>query len=241
MNTFQRAIASNNHGVTLLKSNNTLRALSVLQEGIQQLKDCGDDHNMNQTFVSDTQNDPALEPQKSLYIDLSQLNCPLHAENNTEEGRLYYSYNRPIVLPSHLTTSLTQVSESQLHLISSVLLFNLALTYRSYRYINQKCRSSTMLQEVKVYRLAASILELGGCESDWGKFIMILILNNLANLHYELCDYDVSHYLFSCIKQSVSHDVDINSFAMSFLSEDEWIEMQLNCVYSQIPSAAATA
>lgn len=44
MSAFQRAIASNNHGVKLLESNDTLLAMAVFQGGIQMIKECGYNH-----------------------------------------------------------------------------------------------------------------------------------------------------------------------------------------------------
>jgi hypothetical protein len=95
-----------------------------------------------------------------------------------------------------------------------------------------------------MYTLEATVLEHDGgcCDHDaWGKLMICLIFNNLANVYHELCEYNASHYLFSRIKEAVSNDIAIGDFALSFLTEEEWVEMQLNCVYSQIPSAAATA
>lgn len=241
MNSFQRAIVTNNHGVKLLESDDTLLAIEAFQGGIQLIKDYGDACNMNQKLTSDVQNGQSFQPEYCPSIATNDSfglpHIPL-TSTNFPQG-LYYSYDRPILLPSNSLTSSPHVLQSKLYLISAILLFNLALTYQ--KHARQNCTSSTMLRVVRVYTLAGTVLEHGCCDDEWGKFIICLIFNNLANLYYELCDYDASHYLFSRIKQSVSNDVAINDFATSFLTEDEWIEVQLNCVYSQIPSAAASA
>jgi hypothetical protein len=241
MNSFQRAIVTNNHGVKLLESDDTLLAIAAFQGGIQLIKDYGDACNMNQKLTSDVQNGQSFEPEYCPSIATNDSFGLPHIPLTTTDFQqgLYYSYDRPILLPSNLLTSSPQVLQSKLYLISAILLFNLALTFQ--KHANQNCTSSTMLRVVRVYTLAGTVLEQGCCNDDWGKFMMCLIFNNLANLYYELCDYDASHYLFSRIKQSVSNDVAINDFATSFLTEDEWMEVQLNCVYSQIPSAASSA
>ena len=235
MSAFQRAIASNNHGVKLLESNDTLLAMAVFQGGIQMIKECGYNHIKNHTLASDEQNDHS--PSLATNPTCCQICAPLKSEDFSQ--RLYYSYDRPILLPTILMASTSQVIQSKLHLISSILLFNLALSYQ--KYSNENCTSSNVIGVVRVFTLAATILEQRCCDDDWGKFMLCLIFNNLANLYYELCDYHASHRLFSQIKPMVSNDVALNVFALNFLSEDEWIEVQLNCIYSQIPSAAATA
>jgi hypothetical protein len=241
MNVFKDAIISNNHGVKLLESNDTVLAIAAFQSGIQLLKEFGESRYQNQTFASDKQNDQTLNQECSPSCAMSQSYQFLLNDHIDMEGcprGLYYSYNRPMLLPADVTSSL-QVFDSQMYLISSVLLFNLALTYQ--KHANQSCVSNSIQREVKIYTLAASVLEHGGCDNDCSKLMMILILNNLANLHYELCDYEISHYLFNCIKQFLSSDAAAGDFATSFLNEEEWTELQLNCVYSHIPPAASTA
>ena len=242
MTAFQSAIVSNNHGVKLLESNDTSLAMVSFQRGLQFLKECSEGRQEKQTITSSPPNEQTLSQTPSLVIRLQSRhylsNDQTKIEGFSKQG-MFYSYNRPLLLPSNLTSSPQFLDSQQIHLICSVLLFNLALTYQNFR--NQSLTRDAMEREAKVYTLALSILEHASCDDDCSKLMMILITNNLAILHFEQCDYEKSHYFFNCMKQLVTSGVAVSDFATSLLTEEEWGELQLNCMFSRIPTAASTA
>ena len=229
MNTLQRAVYLNNRGVSLLESNDTVSAIQVLQAGIQSIKLSAQDQSLNDTT-------------QDSYIDCYESNFRVTTGKkvNGLKDELYYTYDRPLLLTIGKTPVFPEADSSwDIYLGSLVLMFNLALAY--HQHAKQSGLSGSLQHAIKMYKVAMKMAD--GLEVDQclGRALTCFILNNLASLHSDICEYETCGYCLKCIKDSFWSDANLDLFSMGFLDEEEWVEIKLNCIYGQLPSAAQAA
>jgi hypothetical protein len=229
MNGLQIAVHLNSKGVRLLESNRIESAIQVFQNGIHEIKQYAQDQSRVEIMDEEISsvNDKCSCTPISTGMKLEGLQHGFH-----------YTYDRPLLL--HVDTSCATSNDSEsLYLVSVILIFNLALAYHSHA---KSCGfTSSQQHAVKMYNLAAKMADSIVNDQYMGRVIMCFILNNLANLHCEMCDFGTCKYILKCIQDSVWNDTCVDVYAMGFIDENEWIEMKLNYIYSQIPSAAQAA
>jgi hypothetical protein len=239
MDGLQIAVGLNNNGVSLLECNKIQNAIQVFQRAIKEITRYAHVHSTVEEAAMSDDSISSSSSSSLSYHDRS-LFSPIRTGMKIEglQHRYHYTYDRPLLL--HANALCPTSNETELvYLVSVVLIFNLALTYHSHARI---CGLATSQQNaVKMYNLAAKMAESIQNDQWIGRIILCFTLNNLANLHSDLCDYKTCTTILKCIQSSVWDDVDIDGYAMGFIDENEWIEMKLNYIYSQIPSAAQAA
>lgn len=234
MNTLQRAICLNNKGVSLLESNSTACAIQVLQNGIQWIKE----------FAHRESRIGPAESRKSMpasFVDdcFFQINAGRKLEGLQAES--YYTYDRPLLLRIASIHPVEDEFEApqDVYAASVVLIFNLALAYHHHA---KKCGlSSVQKHAIKMYHLAMKMADCTEIDQCLGKALTCFILNNLANIHSDLCEFGTCEYCLKCIKETFWNDVHVDFFANGFIEEEEWVEIKLNCIYGHLPSAAQAA
>jgi hypothetical protein len=229
MNPLQRATYFNNKGVSLLESNDTVRAIQVIQNGIQLIKAYAHDQSTRGLI-------------QTPYVDSSshfRVTTGMKLKGLKDE--LYYTYDRPLLLinGSNIPVADNFDSSLDIYVASVVMIFNLALSYHMHA---KQCGLSSSLQHaIKMYHVAMKMAD--GIELDQylGKALTCFIFNNLASLHGNICEYDTCEYCFKCINDSFCNDAYVDLYTMGLLDEEEWVEIKLNCIYGQFPSAAQAA
>jgi hypothetical protein len=240
MNTLQHATAFNNKGVRFLEGNNAMKAIESFQCGIQLIKRYTQNDECCDRVELDCGKHQLAMGSCGPHMDTKGSHRWLHAGMKIiglQRG-FYYSYDRPFLLPTNALLPPCEENTSNVYLICVILTFNLAMSYQNYA--TQHGNTSALRHAISAYTLAASMVESADFDRQKSDIIMYLIMNNLANLHYELCDYCSYEYWLNRLKVSLHKDVNME-FVSECIEEDEWIELQLNSMYGLIAPVASAA
>ena len=235
MNTVKRAIYLNNNGVSLLEANNTVCAIQVLQNGIHWIKEFA--HKESIMRLTELRSPTQLPRTDNCFF---QITAGKKLEGLQAES--YYIYDRPLLLSigrNRHEADEPDAASRDIYSASVVLIYNLALAYHHHA---KKCGISRLQQHaIKMYHLAMKMSDCTEIDQCLGKALTCFILNNLANVHSDLCDFGNCEYCLKCIKDSFLNNVHVDFFANGFIDEEEWVEIKLNCIYGHSPSAAQAA
>jgi hypothetical protein len=128
--------------------------------------------------------------------------------------------------------------ESTIIMASSSLLFNLGLTCHSL-YADQRTISASRV--AKCYNLALTITCRFTSNNGINAVLRCLILNNLAHLHFEECDYAKSHYSLQRMQALVRTGCLDGSSASHYPMKHDVDELKLNLLCLKKPTAARAA
>ena len=123
---------------------------------------------------------------------------------------------------------------------STYIIFNFALTCHVVG--KQTGRERYMIRAMRLYELTLKVLHTAQSSSDCSPHEMhsvlkCLALNNLAQIHYELCDYRSSqlcHDSLYTLLITIKH-------MDTYLDENEIEDIMLNLVYVKSPTVAKAA
>ena len=153
-----------------------------------------------------------------------------------------YIYNRPLLIPTDITIRSMEHMNSVVVTASTYIIFNFALTCHAVGRHTGK--ESYFIRAMRLYELTLKVLETAQASSSSSPYVHemhsvleCLTFNNLAQMHYELCDYRSSQFYMDSM-----HALLINIKRMhAYLEENELEEIMLNLVYLQSPSVAKAA
>lgn len=137
-----------------------------------------------------------------------------------------FSLNTSEELANYLVTS------------SAVIAFNHAIA--CHQYGKKSGLTVPIKQAVKSYELALRILQRAGSQ-EFGKFLTCLSLNNLANIESDLCNFERSERCLEHLRILLDNDPYIQEFALDFMDNVEWSNLELNVVCSQCAWSAQAA
>jgi hypothetical protein len=237
MSSLYEAASLNAEGVRLLGLGHTADALPKLQSAVALMKEVAVEHAEN-----------PLEFLRTLRRrnDQSRLRPASDEDCSFGSGLLSglksdvcYIYNRPLLIPSTtLTTTPSREEVDEFILTASTfLIFNFALachqhgmTSRSEEYLSR----AAALYRLTLKSLASSDESV---QNPMHTILQCLALNNLANLHFDRCDYAKSQ---SCLKYM--YDIIMTTDCLdTHLSGKEMEELMLNMIHMQPPLVAHAA
>jgi hypothetical protein len=217
MDLLQITCQLNNDGVALLLSGNLKGALQTLQSALSFMKQLA-----NAEDVHD------VSPHQQMQVRVPFKESP---KDICDSANQYcFVYNRPLFLE---TVANRAELETLLPIYSSVVIFNLAMAYhQSACYERKSMKRASML-----YKMCAQLLQTSTLQSLATTTLLLLALNNRAQIHYDECDYVQSRNCFDMLSQILSKNQDVTMI----LSETVVQGMILNTMLLEPPMAAQAA
>jgi hypothetical protein len=221
MDPLEQASFLNVEAIRLLESGKCLEAISTLKRGIAGLK---------VHSVPSRVGDPSIG-----YTDSCLTTQPARAEAREGKKRktLHQAQSFVFTRPLHFSVSSTK-HESGFMAASSILLFNLGLACQTLRSIPPS-------RAAKCYNLALSFASRFTSDDGIHSLLQCLILNNLAHLHFDECDYAKSQQCMQSMQILVRTGCLDGSTASHYLSKDDTDELKLNLLCLKRPTAARAA
>ena len=153
-----------------------------------------------------------------------------------------FIYNRPLFIPTDISIQSMEHLNSVVVTASTYIIFNFALTCQLVGKHTGK--ESYLIRAMRLYELTLKVLETAKSSSSTNPHVQemhsvleCLALNNLAQMHYELCDYRSSQFYMDSM-----HSILVTIKRLDeYLDENEMEEIMLNLVYLQSPSVAKAA
>jgi hypothetical protein len=240
MSSLHEAASLNAEGVRLLGVGNTADALPKLQSALALIKEVAVEHAENPHEFLRTlrhRNDQSLRPTiaREEHENWSFGSGILSSLKSDES----YIYNRPLLIPS--TTPATTLSREDVDefilTASTFLIFNFALACHQHGMTSRS--EECLSRAAALYRLTLKSLASaeGSILNPMLTILEFLALNNLANLHFDLCDYAKSQ---GCL--NLMYDIIMTTDCLDMhLSGKEMEELMLNMIYMQPPLVAHAA
>jgi hypothetical protein len=228
MNPLLQAIAMNKEGVQLLNLGDTSGAIVVFQHAVAVMRNLAAAHAENPCELFDYF---ASEEMRTSFPRRDQRPQDLVGL----QSDVCYIYNRPLVIPTNVQFKNQEDLDSFVLISSTFVIFNFALACHQYGKIHGD--ENSLKRASCLYNLTIKSLANGdGC--DEAQFaLQCLALNNLAQLHYDQCDFHKSQ---SCLE--IMYDMVIRTNCLdAYLSDEETEELMLNMVHMQAPVAACAA
>jgi hypothetical protein len=221
MDTIEQASSLNVEAIHLLESGKCLEAISTLKRGIAGLK---------VHSVPSRVGDPSIGYTDS-YLTAQPVRTA--AGEGTKRKTLHQAQSFVFTRPLLFSVSSTK-HESAFMAASSILLFNLGLACQTLSSIPPS-------RAAKCYNLAFSIASRFTSDDGIHALLQCLILNNLAHLHFEECEYAKSHQCMQNMQLLVRTGCLDGSTASRYLSKDDTDELKLNLLCLKKPTAARAA
>jgi hypothetical protein len=243
MNDLQHVINLNNNGVILLESNDMAHAVQMFQFGIHFIKQCTN-HCSLSTTVKHMSKLQDFSPSSLNVFNENECNRSIIVGKKVQglQRGIYYTFDRPMFLQSTISSSYSysdEEFESKIYLVSTILFFNFALA--SHQYALQCGTSSSLQVAIRMYNTAANFIRDTNFDQCTGNVILCLIMNNMASLHFDLCDFKQCELDLKCIQNSIVDDSYLDVIATQLLDEEEWIRLKLNYFYLHLPTVAQAA
>jgi hypothetical protein len=216
MNQITQSCCKNNQGVALLLAGDTQGAFRAFKVALTAVKDLLDE--IDQTSSASTS---TLDTDWSSLVHASQLSS-LH------ENQQLYVFDRPLQLRPPETESL---DDHLLAFFASVILFNLALA----SHISGKDQTSATLYDMCMLAVA-DCLDFGALQH----VLLVLALNNKAQLYFERCDYEKSATCLAQLSELLEEDMLLLHETMDEV-EVEGIFLNSMLVHLPVPVAAKAA
>jgi hypothetical protein len=240
MQSLQEVIKFNNEGARLLQSGSTMDALYVFRMAAVSLKQVRLAIPSTEHAPSTPDTTPCVAP--TLQIP-SKGDCDMILEEKVcqsvqspHDGAFYVHY-RPLIIPENMLLSSEDPCEL-VQILTTFVLFNLALACHHYGKVSGTIEPLERAKEL--YRV---VLRSQGCGDEGAlqavDLMQCLALNNLAHLHYEQQQYEIStRYMkgmYEIIGETQCLDDD------RYVSSHEAEEILLNVHFALPPSVATAA
>jgi hypothetical protein len=238
MDPLNNASALNNWGVNLLEFNDTVCAIDTFQRAVHMMKHFTDSVVTIQLDLDFDQ--PSMLPslrRPSTGTAVSSFQLRTGTKLDCLGKGVYYTYDRPILLPTDNKISTPEEFNSNMVVSGAILVFNFGMA--CHQLGTQSGQEASLRQAVRIYELTLNMLHQTGIHESYSMVLMCLALNNLANIHSDLCDYESCESCLECVRDLLMDDANIDSFALEFIDESDWTELKLNLMYAQNGSAAA--
>lgn len=242
MNTLEQAINLNNKAALILQSGRVVDAAHLLQRVLVTVK--------NAEFgpvVGEQEPVPIPTTVAAEWASNSSGNGDGASEKWHNQDGLIYIYDRHLFLPSKVHVDSLEQYNHILHTVSMHAIFNLALAYHLQGRITGAETPSA--RAIDLYYMVLSSFEfdanievVANNSKRMGRALwQCLVLNNLAHLHYEFCEYERSQY---CMERVADILRRTNCLAKSsnILSDNDMSSFALNClILNHFPTAAKAA
>jgi hypothetical protein len=236
----------NNWGIQLLLNSHSLQAMETFLRAAHLMRDLTDvmTHNSSQHEHVSAEYPPPM--QNASDRSPEGLNTPAYnfsfrtykTRNSLDKG-VFYVYNRPFVLPTSCGFSTSNELAVYLVTSSAVIAFNYAIACHQLGKISGQ--TAPLQRSKQSYNLVIRILQRVGTQQEFGKFLTCLALNNLANIHTEICNFENSERCLERLRNLLGNDPYIQEFASEFMDDAEWSNLELNVMCSQCTWSAQAA
>jgi hypothetical protein len=234
MERLQSVAALNNLGVNLLESKDTACAIQAFQTAIGVMKE------FTSFFTSqDSADGISLMETPRTNIEAPRFKPRTGARLEVLEQGIYYTFDKSFTLPTDFTVTNDEDFELLIVTASAVLVFNFGMA--CHQFGKQQGHDKSLRQAVNIYELVLRMVHEQGVNAYFGKVLFCLALNNLANLHSDLCEYSNCETCLKFLEEILRYDAYIDLFAHDFLDEMEWFDVKQNLMYAKTPSAAHAA
>jgi hypothetical protein len=220
MDTLEQASSLNVEAIRLLESGKCLEAISTLKRGIAGLKLHRVPSGVGDPSIGRAESPLAAQPVRTQTEGTKRK--ALHEAQS-------FVFNRPL----HFSVSSTK-HQSAFMAASSILLFNLGLACQTLGSIPPS-------RAAKCYNLAFSIASRFTSDDGIHALLQCLILNNLAHLHFEECDYAKSHQYMQGMQILFRTGCLDGATTSHYLSKDDTDELKLNLLCLKKPTTARAA
>lgn len=217
----------NNVGVNHLRNGNISRASHAFQSAIVIILEAATSitEQIQTNILQNNHNDCSLFSLEQRPVTLTGL----HNEH-------CYVYNRPLIVQADLNMLSHEDLDSFVLTFSTVVVFNFALA--CHQQGNISGAEVSLLKAGQMYSMALQILASKEINNnDCHAVLQCLALNNLAQLHYDRCDYQKSQSCMSTVLDIVTTTICLSDH----LDEKESEEIMMNLLYMQPPTAAHAA
>lgn len=232
MNTLQEALRTNNEGVQLLIGGSIVGALHAFQSAITAMKDAAASSHAAPSSHDETPHTISLMSDRTeRFFSLEQRQGSLAGIQNEH----CYVYDRPLLIPSNPELLSEDEVDTFITTSSLFIIFNFAIACHQQGKVSGN--EFALQRAGQLYNLTLKILATKGINSELLTVLQCLAPNNLAQLHYDQCDYQTSQ---SCVK--TMHDLVVTTDCLEdYLDETVAEEILLNLTYLQTPTAARAA
>jgi hypothetical protein len=223
MNSIKYACSLNNQGVDLLVSGEASRAMNVFQSALSLLKKADDEADHETTSSTE------------MNVSCDNASLPFYESTSTMtglQGLYYYVYDHGIMISDNINGDTTEETVS---LYMAIVLFNLALASHSDGMAFG--REKSLMKASVLYSLVTQLLSTLAMQDTSTAILILLALNNKAQIHYDQCDYVQS---IDCMLQ-MSKIVGSVRGLHSALHHKDLEEILLNVMILSTPTAAQAA
>jgi hypothetical protein len=230
--TLEAAMRCNNQGAHLLKVENLLDAIRTFRQGMEILQ--------SEVAIHDFADDNQIQEKESMQ------------ERDLCSDGQFFVYSHPLWLPTNLLDVVASMHTEPAGLVTAMvsthLIFNLALSCHLLGH-ETGC-SGPLDRALELYHIVLlssghpMLQSMGYVDGIMSSpFLQCLILNNLAHLHHDQCNYDDSEWCLASMETLVMNTgcLDDAERISLHLNEHEVEELKLNLVFSQPPVAAHAA
>lgn len=228
MNAMHEAVMVSNQGARLLSFGNIEGALKSFQHAVITMK--------NFTHQN------GGPPKAFDMVALSASPIEGTPETRVQEG-VCYVYDRPLLIPTDLNANTQHELDSLVRTVSTYVIFNFALAFHQLGRISGQ--DAPLRQAAELYNTSFKILSRccgdDNLNSKMNATLQCLVLNNLAHLHYDHCEYEKSRSCMDCMYDLIMFTECLDSSSFCFLESKEIEEISLNLMYMKPPMAAPVA
>lgn len=248
---YREATTINNEGVRLLDSGDITGAFLLFQRGvvIMQLALEAAKAQAIPAWLEAASSSCEAQQQQQQQTPRYHAPCRFRMGSNRSGGMpdegVGYVFHRPLLL----STEFNIRTNNELYIVvlssTAVICFNFALS--CHRVGALEGRRATLHRAANLYHLTLGILGRFDTTSDNPHSVLkCLVLNNLAHLHYEHCEYAECQY---CLQRMFDlilwtgclDDRDGGNYSGNFLAAKESAELKLNLLHLHPPSTAGAA
>jgi hypothetical protein len=216
MNALTIACQLNNDGVNMLMNGNSAEAVKPLQSALALMKQIA---NMS---------DEESEQDRPLQIKMPFRECEKDISDSF--NNYCFVYNRPFILE---TVTRKAELEVLLPIYSSIIILNLAMTYHE----NGRRQSKSLRRASLLYKMCLQLLQSASFQSVGTVSLLLLVLNNRAQIFHDECDYVQSRNCFDALSKLMAKNQDITLI----LHESVIQGLLLNAMLLDAPTAARAA
>jgi hypothetical protein len=231
MSCSQQAAVLNNEGVHMLRRGDFEGAIHCFQRGLSLLKEIT-------TFQGQGE-------QQQVTQGGNQENTSEVSSVSLEEGKdvaLGGLLRGPCFVYDHPVLLKTNDQESEVLMSSTILLFNFGLA--CHQCWMRTGSDDAMRHATEVYQLILGVLVGRASHENDGTcgVLQCLVLNNLAHLHFEACEYLQTQYCMEGLRDLILLEGWLDEPCSSaFMSDYEREELKLNLLHIKTPSTAQAA
>jgi hypothetical protein len=245
-----QAILINNEGARLLQSGHYLNAVCLIRRAAQAAIKGVIAAEDPLLFSINAKSEP-LEPTMLQVHQETTLPLEPSGHNNNHSRSpnddVIFMYQHPLVFPIEMHIASLDDYTSTMHMVQCGILFNLALASHLLALGSTSDTAPYTAPLELALELYHSVLE--GMDWDCSPSIwnmpmsnalwQCIILNNLAHLHHELCEFDHSINCLDCVRELLVQSNCLDE--LKYIGADDAKDIKLNLILPQFSKTAPVA